>query len=988
MMEEICRLVSVSYPMFVFVQEPHVGVDGIVPLCPGYKWFSVGAAPAVVTYARGDVPLMGVPHLSGDHAAVARAIVDSREITTVNCYWRYGDDVEPHSAFLHGILSSLNSLSCPVLLVGDFNGKSPLWFSGKRDRRGDALVGLASQFRLGVANEPGQAATWSDGHGNFSNIDVTLSRSLVVTQWRTAPADTTSDHSAIWFTVGFSETSSSPEQSSVRPRFRLCRANWPAFLRTLQAEVSKDVGTVGSSSCDVLAANLSDAIIYSARQAIPLVTGRKRPNGWWDNELGAARRTVQRRGETRRHSPTEENIRNYRSARNHYVDLLRKKKQDYLEWRVRTEGNQEPFRLLDRLLQPSSSSKALSVLKTPDGQVPSDIPAAMRSLVDTLLPLDDPSKDDEYLAGIREASGTLSSDPFPDVSAPTKRELDELVKLIPRRRAPGPDDVTPELLKAAWPVIGDYFLRVCHQAYSEGQFPRPWKQGTLTLIPKANAPGDTAKSFRPLTLLSIPGKLFERTVCSRLSDLLDSQNWLSPLQFGFRKGKGSVDALLSMQASTRDCSEKYQLAVFLDIAGAFDSAWWPTIHERLRSLRCPRNLHSLIRSYLQDRGLSFSLGSCRVQRRIDQGCPQGSILGPILWLVIINTLLTGVTLPEGVQIYAYADDVWLLISANSRKVLEDRSTEALTAVSRWGVRNRLSFAAHKSCCTLLKGKLERRPYVTMSGDRVRYVAEHRHLGVLIGERWQVDSHVRDATGRALRAFYQCVNVAQRKLPFSFRTLRLIYQAKFVSIALYAAPVWATQLRYETSESLLRSQRLSLLQVTRAYRTVSRPALQVLAGVPPLDLLAVRHQRDWRADSSSRLRHRKEMLDKWQENWEQSDKGRMTFYFFPSVTERLKAKFFRPDRIVSQVFSGHGAFREYLARHRIAETPLCSDCGCLDTVAHALLFCSAVSAPPPTVECLRLMMHASSGGVPLTPEAFEAVRERASRVLKRRELLRI
>lgn len=981
-MEEISRLVSVSLPMLVFIQEPHIGAGGIFPLATGYSWCAVGVAPAVITFARGDVPLMGVPHLSDDHTVVARVIVGSREFTTVNCYWRYGLDVEPQSAFLDDVLSSLNSLSSPVLLVGDFNGKSPLWFSDRRDRRGDALVGIASQYRLGVANEPGHDPTWTDGHGNFSNIDVTLSRNLDVFDWRTAPSDTSSDHSAIWFKVGY-ESRSETEHIPDRPRFRLHKANWPAFRQVLV----KLRTTLSSGSSDAIATLLSQSIINAAKETIPVVTGRKRPCGWWDEELVAARRLVQRRGETRRRSPTHDNLANYRCARNHYVGLLRQKKADYLARRIQSEGNREPFRLLDRLLTPASASRALSVLKTPDGLLPDDIPSAMRGLLDALLPMDDQSLDDEYLAGLRSDSGVLAQDALPDVSAPTKQELDALVARIPNRRAPGPDNVTPELLKAAWAIIGNDFLSLCHQSYSEGHFPRPWKEGTLTLIPKSNAPGDTAKSFRPLTLLSIPGKLFERTICSRLTDLLESTDWISSRQFGFLKGKGSVDALLQMKKETQECSQQYVLAVFLDIAGAFDSAWWPIIHERLRYLKCPHNLHRLINSYLQDRELTFSLSSCRVRRVIDQGCPQGSILGPTLWLIIINTLLIGVELPRGVKVNAYADDVWLMVMADSRKGLEDSATAALTAIFNWGVQNRLSFAPHKSCCTLLKGKLQRRPLIFMNTLKVKYVTEHKHLGVLIGERWQLDAHVREATDRALRSFYQCVNLAQRKVPgFSFRTLKLIYHAKFVSIALYAAPVWASNMKYDIAESLLRSQRLALLQVTRAYRTVSRPALHVLAGLPPLDLLAVRLSKDFRAESSLRLQNRKELLNEWQKYWEQSDKGRYTFYLFPSVTGRLSARFFFTDRLLSQVFSGHGAFREYLARRCRSGSPVCLDCGAIDTSDHALLFCPAIPAPDDV--CLRLMLHASTGVPPLTPVTFEAVRKRAQEVLRRRELLRV
>lgn len=983
-MDELSRLVSVSTPALVFVQEPHIRKGGsVVPLAPGYSWYAVGEAPSAVTYARRDVSLMGVPHLSGDHAVVACAVVDGSTWTTVNCYWRYGDSVEHHASILDGILGSLSTLSSPLLVVGDFNAGSPLWYAFRRDDRGDALVAIASQHRLGIANKEGHAPTWSDGFGHYSNIDVTLVREARVENWRTAPSDTTSDHSVIWFNLKASQPRSGPEQLPDRSRFRLEKANWPAFERTL----SQKMTTLPLGCTDAIAASLSHAIIGAAKETIPLAKGRKRPKSWWDGELESQRRMVQRCSEARLRNPSNDNVRNYRYTRNKYVQMLRKKKQDSLIHKIQTEGSFQPFRLLDRLLTPASASRALSVLKDPQGRIPDDIPGAMASLLEALLPLDDSSRDDEQMAGLRRESGVVSLEPFPNVSAPSLEELDDLVKRMPKRRAPGPDDVTPELLKASWRVIRLKFHELCRQAYKEGHFPRPWKQGSLTLIPKANAPGDTPKSFRPLTLLSVPGKIFERTICSRLSDLLKSQNWISPRQFGFQEGLGSTDALLSLKADTEQCDEKYFLVVFLDIASAFDHAWWPLIHARLRDVKCPINLHDLLSSFLEDRDLSFVLGTTKVGRRVDQGCPQGSILGPTFWLLISNPLLTDVELPEGVEVDAYADDLRVKIRANSRRGIESAATAALTAIYNWGMQNRLSFAPHKSCCILLKGKLERRPFITMNDVRVKYVTEHKHLGVLIGERWNLVPHVRDACGRALRSFYQCVNVAQRSYPFHFNTLKLIYQVKFVSIALYAAPVWAHPMKYDIAESLLRSQRLALIMVTRAYRTTSRPALNVLSGCPPLDLVATRLAKGWRSDSQTRTSLKKDVLNEWQTRWEQAVVGRTTFYLFPSVFDRLKARWFIPDKWVSQVFTGHGAFRAYLMERGQVGTPLCPDCSELDTATHALLFCPALPVTPPT-SCLRALLHASSGKGHLSLDDFLALREHATAVLRRRAALRL
>lgn len=150
----------------------------------------------------------------------------------------------------------------------------------------------------------------------------------------------------------------------------------------------------------------------------------------------------------------------------------------------------------------------------------------------------------------------------------------------------------------------------------------------------------------------------------------------------------------------------------------------------------------------------------------------------------------------------------------------------------------------------------------------------------------------------------------------------------------------------------------------------------------MDLLAERRAADWRATAEVRRDNYRCMVSRWQAQWSGSDKGRYTYDLFPSVEERLRMKFLEVNHYTAQALSGHGAFREYLARRTLVDSPECPECGERDTALHALVSCE--EAPAPSPECIAIWLHVYAGSSPITVESYPVLVSRSRLILTRRK----
>lgn len=239
----------------------------------------------------------------------------------------------------------------------------------------------------------------------------------------------------------------------------------------------------------------------------------------------------------------------------------------------------------------------------------------------------------------------------------------------------------------------------------------------------------------------------------------------------------------------------------------------------------------------------------------------------------------------------------------------------------------------------------------MGGSKIRNVDHAVVLGVTLDARRSFVQHATDIVERAAGCFGKVSRITSTSGGLRYRALKVIYQGTFVATVTYAAAVWYRRVGvYPVRSALLRGQRTSLVLLTKAYRSVSTAALPVLAGVLPADLqVRLAGESSERVVGLAKIEAKAQkrsildqIYDQWQERWDGSDDGRDLHRFFPSVKNRLKAKWVEPDHVTSQMLTGHGCFRGRLRDMALSPDGSCF-CGVSDEYRdHVLWDCAIYS----------------------------------------------
>ncbi|KAF8774607.1 putative 115 kDa protein in type-1 like protein [Argiope bruennichi] len=242
----------------------------------------------------------------------------------------------------------------------------------------------------------------------------------------------------------------------------------------------------------------------------------------------------------------------------------------------------------------------------------------------------------------------------------TTAEIDGVINSLKLNKSPGPDCIQNETLKRIHLMFPCFFSKLFNACLQLSTFPRSWKRANIFLIPKNNDfRGPHLDNLRCISLLPTIGKCLEKLIVNRISWFLHSKKLLNETQFGFTPQKCCEDALLYLKDVVDKGKKKNMLTIliFLDIKGAFDHAWWPVILVLLKNFAIPSNIFHLVRDFLNDRSAFLTLGRVSVSRSLQRGCPQGSVSGPLLWNLIMNSLLARLSKITGCETIAFADDL-------------------------------------------------------------------------------------------------------------------------------------------------------------------------------------------------------------------------------------------------------------------------------------------------------------------------------------------
>lgn len=267
------------------------------------------------------------------------------------------------------------------------------------------------------------------------------------------------------------------------------------------------------------------------------------------------------------------------------------------------------------------------------------------------------------------------------------------------------------------------------------------------------------------------GKVFERLIKRRLQPCLTNINYASRWQFGFRKGRSAEDAIYYIRQQVDRDAHKYVIGILFDATAAFDNLWWPSIFTEIDRRCCPLDLARLLASYLEHRDVSIQGTYNTSTRRITKGCPQGSILGPDLWNLVMDSLLR--TLDQSGATYAaYADDLLILVSGNSRREVEQHAQRLTNMVTAWTEEHHLTISASKTVIGVLKGNFRGRPPTVKLGQvNLQQPETFKYLGVTFGSRLAVSSQLEALQDKTLVTLTALTNLAHSVWGLRFPQLK-------------------------------------------------------------------------------------------------------------------------------------------------------------------------------------------------------------------------
>uniref|UniRef100_A0A0K8SB34 Reverse transcriptase domain-containing protein n=1 Tax=Lygus hesperus TaxID=30085 RepID=A0A0K8SB34_LYGHE len=347
--------------------------------------------------------------------------------------------------------------------------------------------------------------------------------------------------------------------------------------------------------------------------------------------------------------------------------------------------------------------------------------------------------------GLFPTHPTMNRD-YHDVRIPetilfTKDELMKAIGSLKNNKAPGLDGVPSEVLKIITEVCPQLLLRMYNSCLLTGVFSKQWKRARLVLLDKGKGEPNLPSSWRPLCMLDTAGKGYEKLLQLRLVPAVEEAGDLSARQYGFRKGRSTVDALLDVVTSLKRTQEgsrytrNVAILVTLDVKNAFNSARWSDILEALEgTFHVPPYLLRVMGNYLKDRNLVYETAQGQRVKEITAGAAQGSILGPQLWNVAYDGVLR-LEMPTDCFLVGYADDVAAVIQARTIELAQVKLDVIMRRITRWMDEHGLTLATSKTEVVLFTRK--RIPTIIpiqVGGTEVWTKPAAKYLGIMLTPR--------------------------------------------------------------------------------------------------------------------------------------------------------------------------------------------------------------------------------------------------------------
>jgi hypothetical protein len=376
--------------------------------------------------------------------------------------------------------------------------------------------------------------------------------------------------------------------------------------------------------------------------------------------------------------------------------------------------------------------------------------------------------------------------------ATTEAEVEQLLSSTNPNKAMGPDLIHPRMLKELAKPLAKPLTILFNTSLETGEVPTVWKEAFITAHPKKGRKQEPL-NYRPISLTSIVCKVLESIIRSRIVDHMDTHHLLSPNQFGFVKGRSTTLQLtLLLDELTSQLENGLSVDVcYMDFQKAFDSVPHRRLIKKTQSLGIDDPLLKWIKSFLTGRTQTVVVsGEKSSPRQVESGVPQGSILGPLLFVIYVNDLPQAIT--SRAQLYADDTKIYRTISSP-----QDQNTlqEDLTKLCEWARKWQLRFHPDK-CAVMTIGphRVPPKEYILNleNGAAVmKRTTKEKDLGIIWKESLSFTEEIAERAAKANKV----MGIIRRSFTYLTPTnFTLLFKALVRPHLEYGSTVWSPSLK--------------------------------------------------------------------------------------------------------------------------------------------------------------------------------------------------
>jgi len=707
-----------------------------------------------------------------------------------------------------------------IILAGDFNCPDIDWpshtahSSGKDNTIQQALIDTTSAaFLTQVHHTPTRGPNILD---LIFSSNPTLVKSSV-----SIPG--VSDHEAV-----VADLDVKPQKTHQKPRkcYKFTKANWDQMRLDLDA-ANKSINDDHSKGADVetLWTTFKTALTATMERNIPSFTLRQsRSLPWLTAPL---RRMLKRKKRLFGRARASKNWAPYRLFQKHCRNELRQAEQKFINTTIQEgleQNNTKPFwnfikaRRQDNTgvapllengnLKSDSKSKATILLK--------QFKSVFTKTSTTNLPTLPPPKPS-----------------IQDLNISTNGVL-KLLRQLKTNKAPGPDSIPNIVLKTLADNVAPALSLIFQVSIDSGRLPLDWRGANISAAYKKGDRHDPG-NYRPISLTSVPCKLLEHIISRHIMDHLETHKILTNLNHGFRSGFSTeTQLLITVDDLLKSYDQGRQLDMaILDFSKAFDMVPHAHLLHKLSNYGITGSLHSWLRCFLTERTMQVVVeGDASEQTSVDSGVPQGTVLGPLLFLCHINDL------PESVksQVRLFADDCLLYREINT--FADHHTLQAdLKSLEAWAEKWGMKFNATKCYIMSFARRSPSQFFYSLDNTILKSVSSNPYLGIQLSENLKWSTHINSITKKAncslgflRRNLKHCPTVCKRNA----------YLALIRPLLEYGAVVWDPYLKQDI-DKMERVQRNAVRFIARDYRSTTPGFVTGLLNKHDLPLLKDRRE---------------------------------------------------------------------------------------------------------------------------------------------------